>query len=168
MKLRRGQKLGPMTLIEPTKVEYKHKTYAGWVIEYWWGERRVMRSDYLKAGFGKRKRPVKITSMMALMRQYKGAAKRRRLAWKLGVDFFKNITSSNCHYCGIAPKQKAWYKNAVDTYVYNGIDRINNKIGYYKDNVLPCCKRCNHAKANMQYHEFLDLIERIHSNVCTS
>jgi 5-methylcytosine-specific restriction endonuclease McrA len=39
-------------------------------------------------------------------------------------------------------------------YIYNGIDRIDNERGYLPDNAVPCCKRCNQAKADMAIDEF--------------
>ncbi len=39
-------------------------------------------------------------------------------------------------------------------FVYNGIDRLDNALGYTLDNCVPCCKRCNQAKNNMGLKEF--------------
>ena len=36
-------------------------------------------------------------------------------------------------------------------YLYNGIDRIDNKLGYIKGNMTPCCKICNHAKHDLTF-----------------
>lgn len=39
--------------------------------------------------------------------------------------------------------------------IYNGIDRIDNAKGYTIENSVTCCKRCNFAKRNMSYDEFI-------------
>ena len=53
---------------------------------------------------------------------------------------FLEITSHNCHYCGVAGP--------------NGIDRIDSTIGYKKTNCVPCCKHCNYVKGNLQITDF--------------
>jgi hypothetical protein len=39
--------------------------------------------------------------------------------------------------------------------VANGIDRVDNTKGYSVDNCVPCCRRCNVAKADMTPDQFL-------------
>lgn len=46
----------------------------------------------------------------------------------------------------------------------NGIDRVDNTQGYTLANAVPCCKRCNQLKSDMQLKEFLSQIERILSH----
>jgi hypothetical protein len=41
------------------------------------------------------------------------------------------------------------------------LDRIDNNKTYLKDNVVPCCKRCNVAKNNMTQTEFISLCIKI-------
>jgi hypothetical protein len=59
-------------------------------------------------------------------------AKSRNLEFKLTFEEYEQIIKNTCYYCeGTLP-------------VYGGgLDRINNKEGYYLDNVLPCCALCN-------------------------
>ena len=47
-----------------------------------------------------------------------------------------NIYSNGCIYCG----ETDWRKL--------GCDRINNNKPHTKDNVVPCCKRCNKLRSN--------------------
>jgi hypothetical protein len=49
-------------------------------------------------------------------------------------------------------------------YTYNGVDRIDNSIGYTKENCVPCCTICNWAKSNRGVDEFKDYIEGICKN----
>lgn len=57
------------------------------------------------------------------------------------VDFdgqwiIDNIFDKGCIYCG----ETDWRKL--------GCDRIDNKKGHTKDNVVPCCTRCNKLRSN--------------------
>ena len=46
-------------------------------------------------------------------------------------------------------------------FTYNGIDRVDNALGYTTGNVVPCCKQCNHAKSDMPYADFMAWIARL-------
>ena len=50
------------------------------------------------------------------------------------------LQKQKCHYCG----------NAAP----NGIDRVNNEIGYKLDNCKPCCKHCNYVKGDLSIEDF--------------
>ncbi len=43
----------------------------------------------------------------------------------------------------------------MDNFFYNGIDRVNNEMGYEPLNVVPCCQECNFAKCKMSKDEFI-------------
>lgn len=53
-----------------------------------------------------------------------------------GQWIIDNIYSKECIYCG----ESDWRKL--------GCDRMNNERPHTKDNVVPCCKRCNTLKSN--------------------
>jgi hypothetical protein len=96
---------------------------------------------------------------------YARNAKQRKYAFKLTQTQFKELTSSNCHYCNRVPQQKVKpHKGNNGYYIYNGIDRKDNNKGYNKINCVPCCKKCNRAKDDMSYKEFLNLIKDIYEN----
>lgn len=92
---------------------------------------------------------------------YKGMAKKKCRVFNLTLDDFMKITSEPCHYCGMEPVQITHPKNTNGEYVYNGIDRVDNSIGYVKENVVPCCKRCNVAKLNYSVDDFLNWVKRV-------
>ena len=79
------------------------------------------------------------------------ASYRRTCAFHRGHEFnltlieFKNITSSNCFYCGKEPSQ--FKKSRLAFYQYNGIDRVDNTKGYTIENTVPACQECNSLKA---------------------
>lgn len=93
-----------------------------------------------------------------LYKRYVYGALKRNLEWKLTVEEFVNIIKQNCSYCGNSPRDysRALRKGKGKTYklVANGIDRINNKIGYTLNNSTACCSTCNRMKGTMDLLEF--------------
>ena len=105
----------------------------------------------------------------ALKQYYKANAKRRGHIFDLNDDEFYTLVQGNCHYCGIPPNtEQKIYKSKIDkiyeSYIYNGIDRINSELGYTMDNCQTCCVHCNRAKQDMTNDEFLKLIKKIYDN----
>lgn len=96
----------------------------------------------------------------ALYGSYHRQAKNRNLKWDLDKEFFRIITKQDCNYCGAEPKLLAKRSNTLP-YLYNGIDRIDNNLGYQTDNVVACCKLCNFMKLTLSKEEFYDHIRRI-------
>lgn len=94
---------------------------------------------------------------------YKKGAKLRGLFFDLSLEEVVELTQQNCHYCGILPSNstKAINAHGGSQILWNGIDRVNNKEGYIKQNVVPCCKQCNFAKYKSSYEEFMQYIERL-------
>lgn len=112
-----------------------------------------------------RKSPYE-SSLNNLYVRYKNSALRRDYTFNLSLESFKKITSSSCFYCGIEPQQscvsEAGKRNG--SYLHNGIDRIDNLVGYELDNCVPCCKTCNFAKRTMSKDQFLKWIKRVYIN----
>lgn len=83
--------------------------------------------------------------------------------FSLTMEEFAYITSSSCHYCGVEPIQVKELKSEStwSTYFYNGIDRVDNDMGYVSGNCIPCCVVCNRAKNDMSYDNFMQYINRI-------
>lgn len=77
------------------------------------------------------------------------------------------LFKEECHYCGVKNSNKYIYKQNHFSHIffYNGIDRIDSSKGYIRGNVLSCCKRCNIAKSDMKYDEFIEHIKRIYANI---
>ena len=88
-------------------------------------------------------------------RTCKKNASNRALAFELSLEDFEKLTKQDCHYCGIEPRQK------LINYTYNGIDRVNNALGYLLSNCVACCGRCNRAKDNMTVEEWRSWLRRI-------
>jgi len=88
--------------------------------------------------------------------EHKKETSKRNLAHDLSLEDFIQLITSECYYCGNPPKQ-----NKKRQIVKHGIDRVNNKNGYLKDNCVPCCKRCNWMKSDMNLQEFVEHLNKI-------
>lgn len=83
-----------------------------------------------------------------MVRVYRHRDKKRQLTI---CDFdaewlYDHITSQPCFYCGS--------NNLI------GSDRMDNNKGHTKDNIVPCCKRCNMMKNNFfNCKEFKMIVE---------
>jgi hypothetical protein len=91
-------------------------------------------------------------------------AENRGIKFSLSKKYFRTLTKRKCKYCGVEPRQVfyQWGSHGITTpYIYNGVDRVNNELGYIKTNVVTCCKICNQAKLNSSLEEFTDWIKRL-------
>jgi hypothetical protein len=111
------------------------------------------------------------SGMNQLYLKYQIEARNRGLCWELSREEFKQLTQQNCHYCG-SPPSKFYQNNGSKSveakeysrYLYNGIDRRDNLLGYKSANTTPCCWRCNKMKGSIEYSQFLRAVEDIYKN----
>jgi hypothetical protein len=99
--------------------------------------------------------PEGVASCNLLYAVYRWQAKKRGYCFELSRDEFREITSQDCTYCGIEPKQVFQGSSCKTPYTYNGIDRQDNKVGYTRENAVPCCKPCNLSKGKQTVAEFM-------------
>jgi hypothetical protein len=95
---------------------------------------------------------------------YKHNADKREIEFSLTKEEFRSISSKMCKYCGSEPKPRyARNIKSVDAipYVYNGIDRVENTLGYVASNCVPCCSLCNYMKRELSTEEFLSHIKKV-------
>lgn len=106
--------------------------------------------------------PYGRASLNHLYATYRRGAIKRGLSFDLTIEEFEEITSKNCHYCGLPPSRTHLATRAINGhYVYTGLDRVDNKVGYTASNLLPCCKVCNYAKRNASFEEFTAWLDRV-------
>jgi 5-methylcytosine-specific restriction endonuclease McrA len=79
---------------------------------------------------------------------YKYHARNRDYAWNLTELQFRALIESACHYCGDPAGNSRIGTRHNGAALYNGVDRVNNDVGYSPENCVPCCGMCNRAKAN--------------------
>jgi hypothetical protein len=102
-----------------------------------------------------------------MLGQYKHGAKVRGLEFSLTTEQFRALTQLPCFYCGVPPKKEWIAKNQSKkgttngSYLCNGIDRVDNSLGYTSENCVPCCTPCNKAKMDRTQQEFLEWIDRL-------
>lgn len=99
--------------------------------------------------------------------KYKSSSAKRSINWGLSEEQFDSLTSGNCYYCGVEPRQickASRNSKQIQQVIYNGIDRVNNFRGYETDNVVSCCKICNRAKDVMSKEEFISWARRVVSH----
>lgn len=94
---------------------------------------------------------------------YKTSARKRGLEFSLSFENFKYLTGLSCNYCNEEPQEKIKnYRSVKGQIKFNGIDRVNNDLGYSLENCVPCCKDCNRAKQCMSEEDFINLIQKIY------
>lgn len=101
-------------------------------------------------------------SLRELWYGYRRGASDRGFVFELNHSKFREITSKDCTYCGAKPaKVSRARKGTKIPYIYNGVDRIDNTIGYTKDNCTPCCAVCNRMKFQLPQTDFIEHAKRI-------
>lgn len=94
-------------------------------------------------------------AMNELYSIYQRGAARRNLNFELNRDVFVKIVYSNCFYCGAKPTREFGNKNCNGKIICNGVDRLDNSLGYVLENCVPACKSCNLSKHKRGYEEFI-------------
>lgn len=112
--------------------------------------RDMLRLKYGEATFNK------------LYDSYIRSAEKRKIKFSLTKEEFEKLTRLNCYYCGSVPSQIAMNNRSYGNYIYNGVDRKNNNLGYSVNNCVSCCKMCNYMKHNHKLDVFLSHIRKIY------
>lgn len=100
----------------------------------------------------------------AIFASYKSNAKRKGRLFELSNDDMILLVNGNCYYCGCPPSSVKDTKKCNGQFIYNGIDRKDNNIGYTKDNCVSCCRTCNQLKKIYSHDDFLQKIEKIYNH----
>lgn len=168
-----GRKFGRLTVIKRSYPNTKWG-HTRWLCKCSCGKEKIITGDNLKDGDTKSCGCLKkgivclslgLANMRAKINWYKFNARKKGLRYTLTEKQFKNLTQQDCHYCGLSPSNICNGKGTFGTYTYNGLDRIDNNKGYIVDNVVSCCKTCNHAKNNSTIQEFKDWSERLYKKM---
>lgn len=79
---------------------------------------------------------------------YKANARKRGLEFDLTLEDFEYFWKQPCVYCG----------GEIQTI---GLDRIDNDVGYTRENSIPCCSICNSMKSGQSLLAFIERCHRI-------
>ena len=84
---------------------------------------------------------------------YKKRANKMNISFDISNEQFKNIIIFDCYICG----------KIISEYNINGIDRVDNNIGYTISNCLPCCYECNIMKNK---YNITDVMRKLYKFYC--
>ena len=175
-----GHRYGKLTVVERAG---RKGTAAAWLCQCDCGKTKVIASNALRAtaqglrsgtrscgcsratGKGSRahykcRLPPGTAARAKTKRVYEKSAEYRGLEWGLSDEDFDELTRGDCAYCGVPPSNEA-QTSRNGAFVYNGIDRLDNAVGYMPGNVASCCATCNHAKRDMSESDFRAWIVRL-------
>jgi len=185
VRLHSGDKFNKLTAIkyEFTKTYGKCNYHYHWLFKCDCGKEKIIASNSVLKGLttscgcvhseissnvykeiNKDKFPT-VGAINRLYASYKHGAESRNYCFELTKGEFIKLLSNNCYYCNRIPEQIAYNKKKTDYLIYNGIDRVNNELGYTLDNIVTCCKHCNRAKMSLSKEQFLQLIKDIYNNL---
>lgn len=154
-----GRVFGSLTAIEPVKNKWGNKCWTcrcvcGAVVTRY--EQNLLNPNTKKHSCGgkKCKLPPGEAALNSIIAKYKNNARRRGRVWGLSREQVRHLTKQPCHYCGKPPSIVETAGKMNGSYVYNGLDRVDNDCGYTIDNVVACCTFCNRAKWAWSVEEF--------------
>lgn len=102
-----------------------------------------------------------MNAQRSVFMDYKRHAKSRGLFFDLNFEQLVKIASQPCFYCAAPPANISAPKNAYGSFIYNGIDRVDNDLGYSVENCVPCCRPCNSAKNSITKEMVWKLFHRL-------
>lgn len=102
-------------------------------------------------------------SKNSILNQYKRQAKNRNYKFEITNNEFFELIDKNCYYCNSKPSNV--YKSLYNTgdYIYNGIDRLDNNLGYTLKNCVTCCYMCNRCKSDLNLTDFKKWIKKVYN-----
>lgn len=158
-----GQKFGQLTVLN----EVKKIKRAHWLCRCDCGkelflEARNIKSNHTRScGCLYEYNDSSIAPFNDLYGSYKAGAKFRKLSFNISEDEFRILTKQNCNYCGSPPSNTRKKTNGPGVYIFNGLDRVNNDIGYEMSNIVSCCGICNIMKKMLTTKQLIDQARKI-------
>jgi hypothetical protein len=165
-----GKRFGMLQVLKRNGSE-KSRGNALWLCQCDCGLLTTTRSSFLRNGVTKSCGCFRNTRLIdpeaacnTVFCHYKKDAKKRGYEFNISKDKFKELTKQNCFYCGCKPSLLFKHKKNIENnrgYIYNGIDRKDNLLGYTIENCVTCCKTCNVMKGAMNLKEWDQWREKI-------
>ncbi len=121
---------------------------------------------------GKPRKEAGESGLNTLYCSYRKGAQARNYVFELTKEDVRSITTQPCFYCGAAPSRVTYGSTGFTKdhggFLSNGIDRVDNNIGYTKDNSVPCCHVCNYMKGVQSLPDFVAHCRKIIENFSIS
>lgn len=167
-----GQRFGKLTVVGDAGKDNKH-SHSLWNCVCDCGESLVVMGKSLKGEattscgcnhsfYSRSKYKDKEFSIRHyLYRKTANKAVFRKLEFSLSFEDFIYLVLQPCFYCREVETNSYSHRCFNFSFKYNGLDRVDNRLGYTKSNVVPCCIKCNKAKLEMTTQEFQDWIKRV-------
>lgn len=157
-----GKRFGKWTVLERA-LERRANGVILWRCQCDCGRTGLVARNTLIAGrsiscgcaFKKSKEWVALTRILT---NYKHACKKRKHEFLLSREEVFQLISQNCFYCNKSPDFEY-----TKTLKVNGMDRLDSKIGYTKENTVPCCHICNIMKNKYTLDDFKNQIKKIYT-----
>ena len=168
-----GDTYGKLVVIKQARKKLKYTKSICWICQCECGQFVTVPATQLHNGNTQscgciqrqrvRKRKYKIgeASRNKIYKRYIKGAKDRQLCFQLSIEEFHKLSQQNCFYCGSPPSNEDTTGRYNGSYIYNGIDRIDNNIGYILSNCVPCCRICNRAKSSLSQNDFMTWVNQL-------
>lgn len=173
-----GQKSGKLTIVDLSDKKYKDgQNYWNCICEC--GRKTIVRHGQLTkkktVSCGCNRLDYHSASDRILSRRFSDiikTAKDRNIPLEITKEDYRGIAFSPCAYCGEIDEKKITpsknrnvcvHYDITEVVKINGVDRIDSDGNYSKDNIQPCCKKCNFMKLDLTEDSFLEHIKKIAS-----
>jgi hypothetical protein len=165
-----GQQFGALTV---TAEAPRRNTRRHWYCRCQCGREIIAETSHLRTGrktscgcqtvrrIKNRRVPPGQSLWNYLYASYRRNARMKNIQFSLDLPRLMHLCRQPCYYCGAPPHRLLRRKGCPDELFVNGIDRLNNRLGYIHRNVVPCCYTCNYRKSDSHVHDFLRWIARV-------
>ncbi len=167
-----GQRFGDLVAVSPT--EHYRGSFRMWTFQCQCGQmvervpadvRAVVNRGH-KASCPTCRQPSRLLEgdsavIHRILTEYRNGARIRSLEFALNDNDIRTLVTGNCFYCGMPPSRKFQRGPKSHILLVNGIDRMNNRVGYVLSNVVSCCWECNRTKRDAPFDEWMNWLNRI-------
>jgi len=152
-------------VIGRSTVKIKHGEKVKWLCKCICGvERFVNGCDLLSKrskSCGCSRKPIEEVGLNKVYSGFVRNALQRKISFKLTKKQVQDIIKKPCENCGIIGANIAKLRNGKIEFKYNGIDRIDNSLGYVENNVRTYCGECNMIRKNIDDQIWQNWIKRV-------
>lgn len=117
--------------------------------------RRAKHITAIQNGVNEELHPASFPNpLSATFSRYRNRAIEKNLPFEITTEHFDSLISMPCYLCA---------KESLDDHC-NGIDRVDNTLGYIESNIQSCCGECNLMKKTFDFNFFCDKLKAVHEH----